>query len=348
MTSNVSLAVNGKLYRGWKSVQITRTIESLSGSCVLDVSDRWAGQVEPWPIREEDECQVMVDEETVLDGYISRRNPSFNAESKTFSYVGLDRAAELVVCSVVLDKWTFRNMTVVDIARRVADEHDIKVSVQPGLELLKAPRKVVVSPGDTAWEVISTAAASAGVMVVSDSAGGIRITRAGTERASQTLIEGHNIIAGSGDFDTSERFYRYIVASQFAGSDNAHGVAARSRAVATDEGVRRRSRAHIIRPAAGVTAEYARQLADWEARSRAARSGSVSITVPGWRQSNGKLWPLNAITRVKSPTLGVDADMLISQADHMLGEASGETTTLRLVRPDAFTPEPRAKVKASQ
>jgi prophage tail gpP-like protein len=36
--------------------------------------------------------------------------------------------------------------------------------------------------------------------------------------------------------------------------------------------------------------------------------------------------------------------MLISQVEHSLGDG-GELTSLRLVRPDAFTPEPTAIVK---
>ena len=51
---------------------------------------------------------------------------------------------------------------------------------------------------------------------------------------------------------------------------------------------------------------------------------------------------------MKAPRLiDVDGDMLISQVEHTIGDG-GQVTQLRLVRPDAFTPEPvAAKVKSS-
>ena len=71
--SDLRLVVNGKKYGGWKSVRVTRSIESIAGSFELDVSDRWAGQGEIWPIYEEDACRVEIDGTTVIDGYVDHR-----------------------------------------------------------------------------------------------------------------------------------------------------------------------------------------------------------------------------------------------------------------------------------
>ena len=93
----------------------------------------------------------------------------------------------------------------------------------------------------------------------------------------------------------------------------------------------------------------ARKRGDWEARTRAARAETVTITVQGWRQPNGgPIWPVNAISRVRAPRLiGVSGDLLISQVEHSISE-EGKITQIRLVRPDAFTPEPkRAIVKSA-
>lgn len=241
--------------------------------------------------------------------------------------------------------WAFRNKTVIEIARKLAAPYGIGVTAQAGLELLEAPKKVAVSQGDTGFTVLDAVAKAAGVMVVSDGTGGILITRSGTSRASQGLTEGENMIGGSADYDASGRFGKYIVSTQIPSTDNAHGKAARISAEAFDDGVQRDNRTLLIRPDTGLTKDYARQRADWEARIRAARGATASAIVHGWKQSDGQLWPLNVLIRVKSKTLGLDEDMLISQADHIKGE-SGELTTLRLVRPDAFTPEPRARVRA--
>ena len=344
--SDVQLVVNGNRYTGWKGISVTRTIESISGSFSLDVSDQHADDALLWPIRREDECLVKIDDQTVIDGWITKPSPSFSGDSRSLSFEGKDRSSALVECSAVLSNWTFLNKTIVEIARKLAAPYGIKVSAQPGLELLKAPRKVVVSQGETSFDVLGPLAKSAGVMMVSDGKRGILITRSGTGRASEKLIEGENLKGGSLNDDASEQFSKYIVSTQIPSTDNAPGKAARISAEAIDESVRRTDRTLIIRPDTGLTKEYARQRADWEARIRAALATSVLGIVHGWKQSDGALWPLNVLTFVKSQTLRIEEDMLISQAAHTLDNRGGEVTVLHLVRPDAFTPEPQARVKA--
>lgn len=345
--SEVALVVNGKRYGGWKSVSITRSIESIAGSFELEVSDRWSGDEDPWPIAEEDECRVEIDEIPVIDGYIGRRRISASKEARTLSYPGIDRAAELVECSAVLKKWTYRNITLADFATVLAQPFDIKVTVQAGLTLSKVP-KIVVSPGDTVYETLKPIAETEGVLLVSDGVGGIAITRAGSTRAA-SLIEGQNILEASVEYESSDRFSRYIVMTQTAGTDEASADATRIQAEATDAGVRRTHRALIIRPDKGLSVADARRRADWNARVRAARAETITVSVQGWTQTDGTLWPLNALTRVKAPrAIGVEGDLLISQIDHTVGEG-GQVTQLRLVRPDAFTPEPtKAVVKSSE
>lgn len=354
MADEVALAVNGTRYRGWKSVRITRSIESIAGSFALDVSDRWDGVEAPWPIAEEDECRVEIDGITVIDGYVDKRSLSASKDARTLSYSGRDRAAQLVDCSAITDaggvskgKWTFYNIDVFRLAVALAEPFGIPVSVQPGLGVVLAKdKKVVVHPGDTSFEVLSRMAAAAGVLLVSDGAGGLVITRAGAARAA-SLVESENILAASVDYDAADRFHRYLISSQIPGLDEASGEATRIQAEAIDKGVRRTERVLLIRPDKGYTTAESRQRADWEARVRAARAEKVNVTVQGWKQPNGKLWPINAITRVRAPRLiGVDGDLLISQVEYSIGDG-GKVTQLSLVRPDAFTPEPSATVKPS-
>src|SRR5262245_29527373 len=120
----VVLVVGGKGYAGWKSIRVTQSIESLSGSFALEVSDRWGGQDKPWPIIEGDVCRVEIAGQVVIDGYVDKRSLSASKDSRTLSYSGRDRAAALVDCSMLVgdastgsNKWSYRNL---DIAQFVA------------------------------------------------------------------------------------------------------------------------------------------------------------------------------------------------------------------------------------
>lgn len=352
------LVVGRNRYHGWKSIRVTRSLESLAGSFALEVSDRWGDQDEPWQIAEEDPCRVEivsgVTTTTVIDGFIDKRSLSIAGTTLSLSYSGRDRAAALVDCSAIVaggesvgktsKKWVFRNVDVAEFARAIAAPHKVNVSVQPGLTLTKDPR-LDLHPGDSCFESISRAAAKAGVLAVSDSAGGLIITRAGTARTA-SLVQGVNVLSASVDYDGTDRFHRYLIAAQVPGTDEASGEATRIQSEATDDAVQRTNRVILIRPDKGYNTADSRRRADWEARNRAARAETVNITVQGWMQPNGTLWPINALVRATVPRIGVDGDMLISQVEYSMGDG-GQTTQLHLVRPDAFTPEPSATVQES-
>lgn len=346
---NLDLIVGGRRYGGWKSIRVTRSIESISGSFDVQAADRWADQEIPWPIAPEDPCRVEIDGEVVIDGTVEKRRNKLGGD---VSYSGYDRSQALVACSALLKQWSFTGANVLDIARKVCDPFGIPVSVQPGLRVPpKPPRKQVVTPGDTPFEIMHTAAKAAEVLIVSDGKGGIVITRAGASRAPTALVQGENVFDAEWEYDGADRFHKYIVATQIAGESyfaTAGDVESVTKvfAQATDVGVRRTERALIIRPETGLTTEYARRRADWEARVRAAKAASGTVTVLGWRQPSGELWPLNALVSVRIPRIGVDGDLLISEVTHSLGDG-GKKTELRLVRPDAFAPEPTATVGPS-
>lgn len=339
---DATLRVNGRVYGGWKSVRVTRSIESIAGSFELEVSDRWAEQSEPWAIAEEDACQVAIDDHVLVDGFVDRRSISLAAQQRTLTYSGRDKASALVDCTVLLEKYTFRKFDPVSFIAELAGQFGIEVTAQADMNLERIG-KLVVNPGDTAFQAIQRVAMAAGVLVVSTGTGNIHVTRTGSAQAAP-LVQGSNILAGSMDYDGSDRFHRYVVATSVGGDDSASGDATRIRAEAIDRGVRRTDRVLMIRPEQGMNAERARIRGDWEARLRAARAESVSITVHGWTQPDGVPWPVNALCPVTAPALGVTGTLLISQAEYSL-DGSGQVTQLRLVRPDAFAPEPRAVVK---
>lgn len=342
---DLALVVDGTRYDSWKSQRLTRTIESLAGSFAVDFHDRWQdGPARP--IVEGAACRAEIDGETVLDGYVKARRMSANKDGRTLAVSGRDRAAEIVDCSALLDKWTYYNVNALEFAKRLVEPFGLKVTQQPGLVLPKV-KKLVVSPGDTVYEAIKRAVGDEGALIVSDGAGGIRITRVAAARAA-ALIEGDNIETADLDGDAADRFHEYRIAAQSAGTDEASGDATRVQASAFDEGVTRTSRTLLIRPEKGYSVAEARKRADWEARVRAAKSTSVTVGVVGWRQPrNGLLWAPNALTYVKSPNLvGYEGDLLITQVDYSISSEGGQVTQLKLVRPDAFTPEPtKATVK---
>jgi len=366
---DVRLTVNGLEYRGWTDVRVTRGIEFIAGSFALSVSERWGGQDVAWPILEGDECTLTIDEEVLITGYVDLRQLSYDADAHRLSVSGRDKAGDLVDCSAVLKQWEFHSLPLLDVCQRLAEPFGITVTLQAGLDdravsttgktksggsptgvgsagksssmtLSQPNARLTINPGDSPYEVIDRACRLVGVLPVSDGQGGIVLTRAGSGEAATSLVEGENILSAEATYDANRRYRRYIVSGQSGGSDSLFGEAAAAvKAEASDLGARA-ARVLLVRPDGAVTTAFAKQRAAWESTVRAARSASIAAIVQGWTQRDGSLWPINARVKVLSPRLGVDAELLITEATYALSLNGGTTTDLKLVRPDAFVPEP--------
>lgn len=340
--ARVTLNVGGRRYGGWKSARIVRSLEAISGAFELGITERWAGRGEPWPIGEGDACELAVNGTTVITGHIDARDRSFAPGSYSVAVRGRDRTGDLVDSSVNLGKWEFAGVDVLTFAQRICEPHGIAVRLQSGIALGPAPAKLSIDPGDKGQAVLEAACRSAGLLPVSDGVGGLVLSRAGRERCASELVEGENLLSGSASFSLADRFRTYRVLAQHHGKDNASGKTAASPAgSAEDLGVTRSARALIVRGEGSLTATAAKARAEWEAATRAARGDTVTVTVQGWTQADGALWPINHLARVRAPRLGVDGELLIVQTVFALTVEGGATTEITLRRPDAFLPEPQ-------
>lgn len=358
----VALLVNHREYSGWKSVRVTRTIRSLAGSFALSVSERWRPDMFPWPIREEDACIVTLDKKPVITGYVDSREQSLSASEHAFSVSGRDRAAALIDNSAGIGAFQLNAIGVLEACRLIAKPFDIQVSLQPGMAdpaisttikkpgtthrktraLAAAMHTVAIAPGDSGWDVIDRICRLVGVLPVSDGAGGILLTRAGSERATTMLIEGENVLRATARRDGTERYRRYVVVGQGTGRGDDESLAHIDVSAADEDlFVRRGDRMLIIRQGGDITRDFAAQVAAWEKSVRAARALTVGVTVQGWAQADGTLWPINAMARIHCPAIDiVRDDMLITEATYAHSVDGGTTTELTLVPKDALNPAP--------
>jgi prophage tail gpP-like protein len=341
----LQLRVNNQEFAGWTSASVVRSIESIAGGFSLSVSERWGGQAAPWPIRVEDVCELRLGDDTVMiSGFVDARRHTIDTDTHTLTVDGRDKTGALIDCSAPAAAWECLNLSTFEFCIVIANHFGIKVAVQPGLEAqLEKVAKQSVSPGESAFEAIERACRMAAVLPVSDGAGGLLLTRVGTSRATTPLVLGGNILRSSAHVSAAARYGQYVVLGQAQGTDEFSGPSAASvKGDAIDENVRRTERLLIVRAEGAVTIATAKKRAEWEATVRAARVIGVDVTVQGWTQASGALWPINALVQIQAPALlGIDlAEMLITEATYTLSPDSGTTTTLSLALPRAFTPQP--------
>jgi prophage tail gpP-like protein len=337
MRSEVELVLAGQRYAGWVEARIERSIEQLAGAFALRVATRpGEGQALPAPLRPGLACELRVDGAPILTGRVDQVEAEHAADRAELRLQGRDASGDLVDCAALNTPGTWKNIALIALAEALCTPFGIGVGSEvAGLAPLPS---FALEPGETVYEALERAARVAGVLILSDGLGGLRIAREGTERAPTALVYGENILRASVRLSDQERFSLYVVRGQAPGDDQVWGPSRNQpEGRATDDGVGR-YRPHVVVAEGGLEPVRYGERADWEHRVRRGRSAEVTITVPGWHVSpdpGAGLWTPNTLVRVDYPPLGLAEDLLIAGVVLVRGEG-GTVAELALYRPGTY------------
>ena len=333
----LTLTVNGTPYRGWKTIAIDRSIETLSGGFQLGVSERWEDGATPRPIQSGDECTVKIDNDLVITGYVNAVNPSFDDKSHTLEVSGRDKAGDLIDCSAINAPGQWNNQKLEKIASAIAAPFGISVSAE--VNTGEAFKKFSIEQGETAYEAIHRLCKLRAVLCISDRQGGLLLTAAGNSRAATALVQGENILGGTGNEDDRDRFSTVYVKGQTQGDDNKTGaVITKCKGRATDSEITR-YRPLLVVAEGQADSKQCQERAEWVIRNRKGKSKSFRLTVPGWRQGNrasAPLWDINTLVYVKCPFFRMNGVYLIAGVRYTLNGQGGHITELTVVEKSAF------------
>lgn len=335
----VSLHIGGRSHQGWKTAQISRGVRSVAGSFELTVTDRWPGQSAQVSIRPGDSCQVMVNGETVITGYVDEVRPSYSAGDHAITFKGRSKTADLVDCSVVHDGGQFKGRTLLQIAKDMANPFGITVRSETDVG---AALNEDINQGETVADVLEELALMRGVLVCDDANGNLVLTRAGAVRARGSILhtkDRGNVLSSSGSFSMDGRFSLYVVKGQSAGDDEVFGAAASEPSAQEKDQNVLRYRPLVVVAEKQATIGLCRERAAWERSVRAGQSVDLTYTVQGWTQAGGALWQPNTLVSVRDDFLKVNGQFLISEVTWQIS-SSGQTTRLQVAPPEAFAPQP--------
>lgn len=330
-TGAVELYVGGELFAGWKSARIERSVEQISGAFALDLTEKFPGQQHRWQIECGVECTLYLDGVTAITGAVDRSERSGSATDLRLSVSGRDRTADLVDCSAVRADGTpgeIRGAKLDGLAKVLLKGFNVDVVVASGLQLGASFPTWSIEPGESVYECLERAARQRAVLLTSDGLGNLVITRAGTQRNPNALVEGENLLTWNAVRDDSQRYHRYMLLGQSAEIDSNRGSAR-----AVDDAVRTSRRLLLVAEdlATGVTL---RDRAQWERNVRRARGRTVTVTVEGF-SAGERLWTPNERVAVRIPSADIDAELLIVSVTNSLDE-KGAITELTLAPADAY------------
>ncbi len=349
MSDKVVLKIGGNEFRDWTSIFIEKSLYQMVGSFSLTTANILPGDVnKEWGISLEDECQVSINDQVIITGYIDDIPIEYSAESHNIQLNGRDKTCDLVDCSFVIEgedqinEW--KDQKIIRIIEDLANAFGIAVSVSKIVEERlneKIPYEGTfkANEGDTVFDLIFKLCRMKAVLPISYGDGRLHLVEGGFGDldAWDDLELGRNIKSGMLTQFNRDRFSRYILKGQSEKTVNNTEVEASQIIAEYEDKVIPRYRPFVVLSEYKTTEGWAKERIKWEATNRAGASRSVEYEVQGWTQSNGIVWPLNGLVRVKDNFLfNKDVTLLIAEINFTLDEELGTITRLGLVHPDTF------------
>lgn len=342
LESTLTMRVNGRLHSGFRSGEVTLSLEQGTNSFSLHYADQWQLDGERIRIREGDRCELVADGEVLLDGYVDEARIEYDAGQRSFSCSGRAKTADLIDCSLER-RTSWSDASLGDIVSDIAEPFGVSVYVlgSQGARFVARENDVgdivgtfVAKRGETAWEVIQRAAKRRGFLPYT-MGGDLMLVRAGPVLSETIIQRGVNVVRGSRTNSWADRFSKYVFRGQSRASDDVTGRSATQlKGEVVDPAITRYR--PLLLQSGGDGPKDMGTRAILERNHRAGKSDRLSYTVPGWQRAEG-LWAPNVRVRVVDDWLDVDAELLVTTVRFRLdAERGGYVTELELARPEAF------------
>lgn len=360
------ILVNGVEYGDFLSANVIVRLDALSNTFAFSsVSPRG---VRPMPIKGGEFCQIIVDNEVVVTGWIEVVDGRGDNSGNSLNFTGRDKTGDILDSTIgpnfpdLKPPISLKAMVERVIAHIKATQRNrpdvpgggIEVVDNVNPELFKAAEDLVSpEPGAGAFEFLEPYARKRQVLLTSDANGNFVIdSPIAVEIGAfiQNKLEDpggrNNVLNYDWSYDSTGRFNEYRSISQLntssgslAGILDAATVSSQGeKDIVTDRQIRAGRQLILISEASAATAQ-ATPRAEWEANIRKARGNVYSATVSGFRNQTGDLWRVNTLLSVDDDEADIAATMLTNTVSYSLDEDSGDTTTIGFVNRNAFTLE---------
>lgn len=330
---DVALLIGGSRHGGWTSVRVRRGLDQPAGSFELEFTDVWREGGQSTPLKPGDACQLELEGDVVIDGYLDDVGESYSAQHHTMSAAGRSKVADLVDCSAVHGTGQWIQQGLVQIAADLLRPFALRVDVAEGVDVGEPFRRYRIEFGESVLDCIERAARMRGVLVVAGPQG-ITFTRAGRTRVRTTIVRS-GVLSGRRNVSHRDRFSDYLTRGRAAGDDEWSGdVATQQDLLVLDPDVDRYRPLLIQSEGEGGKADLERR-ATWERGVRMGRSVELRYTLPMWSHDDG-LWEPNTLVAVDDDWLGVKGEFLVESVELSLGD-EGTRAELSLVDPLAYS-----------
>jgi prophage tail gpP-like protein len=336
----VSIQIKSTRLRGWQTVSITRSCETMPNSWSVSASTEFFQGPALALTQPGQACDILIGPDVVITGWIDRRNITADARSHQVVLSGRGITRNLVDCSAKLSGSGTYPSTL-NLATILCEPFGIVARMAtPALSLGRSVNGLIANLQETPYQIIESAARYAGFLVYEDEFGALVLDQLGTNQHASGFAMPGNIERISGEQSVDGRFSEYTVVWTTIPQLSDLGPLLNNIKTVYDPQILEYRPKIIVAEQTQDAEALATARANWEMARRMGRSQATEITADSWRDKNNKLWTPNWRATVEAP----DAD--ITHANWIIGtvtfrkDMSGTHADLTLMPPNAFLPEP--------
>ncbi|STZ75573.1 phage baseplate assembly protein [Bergeriella denitrificans] len=288
-----------------------------------------------------EQCEVVVNGETVLTGIIGSQHHDKSKGSRSLRLSGRDLAGLLVDCSA--PQLNVKGMTVLDAAKKLVEPWPQIKQVVLRAEKNDTLDKIDIEPGESVWQALTHLANSVGLHPWMEPDGTLVV--GGADYAGEPVAtlcwsrhdKRRNVERVSIERDSDNRYSEVTFLAQShgrSGNSAKHDL----KWVHTDPTMTlHKPKTVVVSDADNLDAlqrQAKKQLADWRLEGF-----TLNITVGDHKTDSGKLWQPGQRVHVIDEEDGIDAIYYLMGRRFNLSRSGGTTTELRLKEDGVWTPD---------
>jgi prophage tail gpP-like protein len=342
----VAIVVGGVRVVGWKTVNITVSVETIPNHFSVTASEPYEDPskciFKPGTL---DQATIYIGKDLLITGWIDRYDIITGAEQHDVLISGRGLCEDLVDCSADLLAPGLSGGQIAGptgmlaLANQLAGPFGIKVLMIPADVQQKIPA-FQTALGETPYEIIERLARYGAYLVYENPSGNLVLDHVGTvEMASGFTMPG-NVEGAHSTVSVDQRFSSYTVVPFTINTFNDISNVPFAWATVTDDTMLRKRPRIIVNPALSPLFNVSQATANWEWARRIGRSQQIQLTCDSWRDSNKTLWKCNNLAPINMPAHKlVNAKWIIGTVTFRK-DLSGTHADVTLMPPDAFRPQP--------
>lgn len=328
----IAIGTEGTEFTGWEDFSVTTALNQATRSFNLKISEVPLNGVVPWNLPPGTPVTITATGDALLTGYVFVYEPSAGPTDHSIDISGRGLGANFIDSSVSHKTGIFEDKTFPEIAKELLQPFGQSVRVE-GSEGPKIPY-FQMRRGSSVYAELLRAGQDQGWSMTED-ADGTLVLRARDapmpSHGSSGLVQGVNIISMSARLSYEDQFDQIGVAGQDSlGTDDENNIRPYGRIKSNLFGAFRFK--EIIAPTAtDPSRAKSRAMVEWFKSHQ--WETQAHITVPGFRDANGRVWHPGYGVYVKAPFLHIEGEMLIYKCEYVQNRQRGTTTRITLVDP---------------